>query len=112
MSEQWNIDVADGLRRLPPYLFGQINQMKYEKRRAGVDIIDLGMGNPLDRPPEMVIEKLCEAARDGRNHRYSASAGVFNLRRDLSMLYERLYNVSLDPHSEVIACIGNGSSTP
>ena len=107
MSEQWNINVADRLRRLPPYLFGQINQMKYEKRRAGVDIIDLGMGNPLDRPPEVVIDKLCEAARDGRNHRYSASGGVFNLRRDLGQLYERLYNVSLDPHSEVIACIGS-----
>ena len=107
MSEHWDINVADRLRRLPPYLFGQINQMKYEKRRAGVDIIDLGMGNPLDRPPEMVIDKLCEAAHDSRNHRYSASAGVFNLRRDLGQLYERLYNVSLDPQSEVIACIGS-----
>jgi alanine-synthesizing transaminase len=107
MSETWNINVADRLRRLPPYLFGQINRMKYEKRRAGVDLIDLGMGNPLDPPDEMIIEKLCEAAHDPRSHRYSASAGVFNLRRDLARLYERVYDVRLDPDSEVIATIGS-----
>ena len=107
MSDDWTIDVATRLRRLPPYLFGRLNRLKYEKRRADVDIIDLGMGNPLDPAPPPVIEKLCEAAHDPRNHRYSVSIGLYNLRRDLARQYERLYGVSLDPHSEVIATLGS-----
>jgi len=107
MTTDWNIDVADRIRRLPPYLFGQINQMKYEKRKAGVDIIDLGMGNPMDPTPEKIVDKLCEAAHDPRNQRYSNATGVFNLRRDLASLYERVYNVSLNPKDEVIATIGS-----
>ncbi len=71
----FRIDVAERVRRLPPYLFGKINELKYRKRRAGVDVIDLGMGNPTDVPEPLVIEKLCEAARDARNHRYSVSNG-------------------------------------
>ena len=77
----FHIDVADRVKRLPPYLFGKINALKYAKRRAGVDVIDLGMGNPTDVPEPLVIEKLCEAARDERNHRYSVSNGLHNLRR-------------------------------
>ncbi len=107
MTDNYTINVADRIRRLPPYLFGQINKMKYEKRRAGVDVIDLGMGNPLDPTPENIVEKLCEAARDPRNHRYSASAGIYNLRRDLARLYERVYDVQLDPEKEIIATIGS-----
>jgi len=107
VTDDWNIDVAPRIRRLPPYLFQRINKLKYEKRRAGVDIIDLGMGNPLDPPSDVIVEKLCEAARDPRSHRYSASAGVFNLRRDLAKLYERVYSVQLDPADEVIATIGS-----
>ncbi|MBN1553415.1 MAG: aminotransferase class I/II-fold pyridoxal phosphate-dependent enzyme [Phycisphaerae bacterium] len=107
MTEEWTLNVADRLRRLPPYLFGRINKMKYEKRRADVDIIDLGMGNPMDPTPDAVVEKLCEAARDARNQRYSASIGIYNLRRDLAQLYERVYDVSLDPEKEVIATIGS-----
>ena len=107
MSDEWTIDVSPRIRRLPPYLFGQINALKDAKRRAGVDIIDLGMGNPLDPPPQTIVDKLCEAARDPRNHRYSASAGVYNLRRDLARLYERVYGVDLDPEKEVIATIGS-----
>ncbi|MFP3938607.1 MAG: aminotransferase class I/II-fold pyridoxal phosphate-dependent enzyme [Phycisphaerae bacterium] len=107
MTEDWNIDVSQRIRRLPPYLFGELNRLKYEKRRAGVDIIDLGMGNPSDAPPQEVIDKLCEAAQDPRNHGYSASAGVFNLRREVSRVYERLYDVSLDGENEVIACLGS-----
>ncbi len=106
-QDEWDINVADRLRRLPPYLFGQINKLKHEKRVAGVDVIDLGMGNPMDGAPEVVVDKLCEAARDPRNHRYSASAGVFNLRRDLAELYQRIYDVELDPETEVIATIGS-----
>lgn len=107
MSSDWKISVSNRIERLPPYLFGQINKMKYEKRRAGVDIIDLGMGNPHDAPPQEVVEKLCEAARDPRNHGYSASAGVFNLRREAARMYEREFGVSLDPDREVIATIGS-----
>jgi len=107
VNEKWSIDVSPRLRRLPPYLFGRLNAMKHRKRVEGVDVIDLGMGNPSDPPPQRVVEKLCESARDPRNHRYSASAGVFNLRRDVARLYERLYGVSLDPETEVIAVIGS-----
>ncbi|MGH7173435.1 MAG: hypothetical protein ACRELG_24385 [Gemmataceae bacterium] len=78
----FQIDVADRVKRLPPYLFGKINDLKYRKRRAGVDIIDLGMGNPSDVPEAQVIDKFCEAARDERNHRYSVSNGLRNLRRE------------------------------
>src|SRR6516164_10193070 len=92
----FRIDVADRVKRLPPYLFGKINSLKYQKRRAGVDIIDLGMGNPTDVPDAHVVEKLCEAARDERNHRYSVSNGLRNLRREVALRYQRLYDVQLD----------------
>jgi alanine-synthesizing transaminase len=107
VSPEWKISVSPRILRLPPYLFATINKVKYEKRRQGVDVIDLGMGNPTDPPPALVVEKLCEAVHDPRNHRYSASIGVFNLRREVSRLYEKLYNVSLDPETEVIATIGS-----
>ena len=71
----FSIEVSERVRRLPPYLFGKINRLKYEKRRAGDDVIDLGMGNPTDPPQDLVIEKLCEAARDPKNHRYCEAAG-------------------------------------
>ena len=103
----FNLPVAERVKRLPPYLFGKINDLKYQKRRRGDDVIDLGMGNPTDAPAQMIIDKLCEAAADPRNHRYSASAGIFNLRREVALLYERRYAVQLDPHSEVIATIGS-----
>ena len=72
-DQPFTIEVADRVRRLPPYLFAQINKLMYEKRRAGDDVIDLGMGNPSDPPQDLVIEKLAEAARDPRNHGYSAA---------------------------------------
>src|ERR1700682_4777707 len=87
------IDGAERVKRLPPYLFGKINELKYRKRRAGVDVIDLGMGNPTDIPDPRVIDKLCEAARDERNHRYSVSNGLRNLRREVALRYQRLHGV-------------------
>lgn len=94
------------LKRLPPYLFGRLKQMTLERRRQGIDVIDLSMGNP-DRPtPEHIVDKLCEAARDPRNHRYSASRGIFNLRREAAWYYDRKFGVDLDPQNEVIAVIG------
>src|ERR671938_1266654 len=103
----FQINVADRVKRLPPYLFGKINELKYRKRRAGVDVIDLGMGNPTDVPEALVIDKLCEAARDERNHRYSSSNGLFNLRREVALRYGRRHGVELDPETEVIACLGS-----
>ena len=78
----FKIEPSQRIQRLPPYLFGRINKMKYDKRVAGVDIIDLGMGNPTDPTPESVVKKLSEAARDPRNHRYSVSNGIAGLRRE------------------------------
>jgi len=105
--DEYSIPVANRLRRLPPYLFGRLNAMKYQLRRAGADIIDLGMGNPSDATPEPIVEKLCEAARDPRNHRYSVSTGLFNLRREAAAYYEKQWGVDLDPESEIIATIGS-----
>ncbi|HEV3163072.1 MAG TPA: aminotransferase class I/II-fold pyridoxal phosphate-dependent enzyme [Isosphaeraceae bacterium] len=106
-SEHYEIDVAPRVRALPPYLFGRINELKYRKRRAGDDVIDLGMGNPTDPPEPWVIDKLCEAARDSRNHRYSVASGLYNLRREVAAKYEARWGVSLDPDSEVVATIGS-----
>jgi alanine-synthesizing transaminase len=106
MSE-FKIEPAQRIKRLPPYLFGQLNALKLAKRQANADIIDLGMGNPADGAPQIVIDKLCEAAREPRNHRYSASKGIKNLRGEIAKKYERLWNVRLDPETEVLACIGS-----
>src|SRR5947207_8148142 len=102
----FQIDVADRVKRLPPYLFGKINELKYRKRRAGIDVIDLGMGNPTDPPDPKVIAKLCEAAQDARNHRYSVASGVYNLRREVAKKYEARFGVALDPDQEVADTIG------
>ena len=104
---EFNIEPAQRITRLPPYLFGQLNALKLSMRQEGADIIDLGMGNPSDPAPQIVIDKLCEAAQDPRNHRYSASKGIKNLRGEIAKKYERLWNVSLDPETEVLACIGS-----
>src|SRR5215475_2851812 len=103
----FKIEVADRVKRLPPYLFARINAVKYQKRRAGEDVIDLGMGNPSDPPQDLVIEKLAEAARDERNHGYSKATGIPNLRREAASKYLKKYGVRLDPESEVIVCLGS-----
>jgi alanine-synthesizing transaminase len=103
----FKIEPAQRIKRLPQYLFGQLNALKLEKRRKGADIIDLGMGNPSDPAPQIVVDKLCEAARDPRNHRYSASKGIKNLRGEIAKKYQKLWNTQLDPETEVIACIGS-----
>ncbi|OHB74824.1 MAG: aminotransferase [Planctomycetes bacterium RBG_16_55_9] len=101
------IQPAERIKRLPPYLFGRLNALKLAKRRAGVDIIDLGMGNPSDPTPKIIIDKLCEAAQDQRNQRYSASRGIEGLRREIAKKYAAKWNVQLDPETEVLACIGS-----
>jgi alanine-synthesizing transaminase len=91
---------------LPPYVFAEVNQRKLEARRAGIDVIDLGFGNPDIPSPPGVVDKLVEAARQGKNHRYSASRGIPNLRKAVADRYERAYGVRLDPNTEVINTIG------
>ncbi|MEQ9453083.1 MAG: aminotransferase class I/II-fold pyridoxal phosphate-dependent enzyme [Phycisphaeraceae bacterium] len=102
-----DIQPADRIHRLPPYILGQLKSMIYEHRKAGADIIDLNMGNPSDAPPDPVVDKIREAVTDPRNSRYSASAGIYNLRRDMALKYKRNWGVELDPDHEVIATIGS-----
>ena len=96
----------DKLKRLPPYVLAEVTQLRHAARRAGEDIIDLGMGNPDLETPSHVVEKICEAAHNPRNHRYSSSRGVPNLRAAAAEWYQRRHGVDLDPESEVIAVIG------
>ncbi len=103
----FKIQPSQRLLRLPPYLFARINALKHKKRQEGIDIIDLGMGNPSDPTPQPIVDKLCEAVQDPRNQRYSISKGVFNLRRDVARHYNAQYGVEVDPETEVVACIGS-----
>lgn len=103
----FEIRPAARVSRLPPYMFGRINHLLYEKRRSGNDVIDLGMGNPSDPPEPLVIEKLAEAAADPRNHGYSKSNGILNLRREVASKYLTRYGVRLDPETEVMTCLGS-----
>src|SRR5487761_513003 len=91
---------------LPPYVFAQINGLKAEARSAGRDVIDFGFGNPDLPSPEVAVEKLAEAARNPRNHRYSASRGIPNLRLAMASRYKLLFDVELDPETEVVTTIG------
>ena len=91
---------------LPPYVFTIIDGLKVEARRAGKDVIDLGFGNPDIPSPTLAVDKLCEAAHNTRNHRYSASRGIPKLRQALADLYQRRFGVYLDPDREVITTIG------
>lgn len=101
------VQLSDRMSRLPPYLFGRINRQRDEKRRAGIDVIDMAMGNPTDATPAPIVEKLCEVVQDPRNHRYSVGAGIYNLRREVAKYYEAQWGVELDPEHEVIATIGS-----
>ncbi len=91
---------------LPPYVFAAINQLRDEARRAGEDVIDLGFGNPDIPSPQVAVDKLAEAARNPRNHRYSSSRGIPNLRLAVSNLYKRRFDVDVDPDGEVVFTIG------
>ncbi|MCM8765002.1 MAG: aminotransferase class I/II-fold pyridoxal phosphate-dependent enzyme, partial [Candidatus Omnitrophica bacterium] len=95
------------IRNLPGYLFQTINEKKLKARQAGRDVIDLGMGNPDMPPPEPVVTKVCETIRNPRVHRYSASKGIYHLRREICLWYERRFNVKLDPEEEAIVSIGS-----
>jgi len=94
------------IKRLPPYVFGEVDALKMEARRRGEDIIDLGMGNPDKGTPPHIVDKLIEASANPKNHRYSSSRGIFRLRTAVADLYKKKYRVELDPESEVIVTIG------
>ncbi|HEU4397274.1 MAG TPA: aminotransferase class I/II-fold pyridoxal phosphate-dependent enzyme [Actinomycetota bacterium] len=95
------------ITNLPPYVFTIIDGLKVAARRAGEDVIDLGFGNPDLPSPEVAVDKLAEAARNPRNHRYSASRGIPKLREAVAGRYRRRFGVELDPDTEVIATIGS-----
>jgi len=94
------------IKRLPPYVFSIVDALKIEARRRGDDIIDLGMGNPDIPTPQHIVDKLVEAVANPRNHRYSASKGIYKLRLAITNWYRRRYGVDLDPDTEAIATIG------
>jgi len=107
MSNNENIRFSQRMEQLPPYLFGMINKMKMEKRRNGDDVIDLGMGNPIDPAPEAVTQKLCEVAQDPKSHRYPVADGLSHLRREIALNYHSDYGVELESDAEVMVTIGS-----
>jgi alanine-synthesizing transaminase len=94
------------IRKLPPYVFAVINEMRARARAAQIDVIDLGMGNPDGATPRVIVNKLVEAARNSRNHRYSQSRGIPRLREEITRRYAANYGVTLDPDTEAIVTIG------
>lgn len=95
------------IRRLPPYLFAEVNAMKAAARQEGRDIIDFGMGNPDSATPQHIVDKLTETVKDGRTHRYSSSKGIPGLRRAIASYYDRRFDVTLDADSEVVVTLGS-----
>ncbi|HEV7254555.1 MAG TPA: LL-diaminopimelate aminotransferase [Mesorhizobium sp.] len=101
------MDEFHKVRRLPPYVFEQVNRLKATARSRGADIIDLGMGNPDLPTPAGIVDKLCEAVRDPRTHRYSSSRGIPGLRRAQANYYARRFGVKLNPETQVVATLGS-----
>ena len=95
------------IKRLPPYVFTAVNQMKAEARALGKDIIDFGMGNPDSATPQHIVDKLVESVQDPKTHRYSNSRGIPGLRKAMAAYYQRRFNVELDPENEIIATLGS-----
>jgi alanine-synthesizing transaminase len=95
------------IRRLPPYVFAEVNRMKAEARAAGEDIIDFGMGNPDMPTPRHIVEKLVETVQNPRTHRYSESRGIQGLRKAIAAYYARRFGVEVDPETEVIVTLGS-----
>ena len=94
-------------KKLPPYIFAQINSLKYEARSRGEDIIDFGMGNPDQATPEPIVNKLIETVQNPSTHRYSQSAGLPKLRQAIKDWYARKYDVELDQEKEIVTCMGS-----
>jgi alanine-synthesizing transaminase len=101
-----NSEAYHRIQKLPPYVFAVINEMRAKARAAQIDVIDLGMGNPDGATPRVIVNKLVEASRNARNHRYSQSRGIPALRREIAARYRKNYDVDLDPEREAIVTIG------
>ncbi len=95
------------IRRLPPYVFEEVNRLKARLRARGVDIVDFGMGNPDLPVPEHIVDKLCETARKPRTNRYSASRGIAGLRKAMAGYYDRRFGVKLDPDTQIVSTLGS-----
>jgi alanine-synthesizing transaminase len=95
------------LKRLPPYLFAEVNGMKARARSAGEDIIDLGMGNPDTSTPKHIVDKMIEAVQNPKTHRYSSSRGIPGLRRAIAAYYKRRFGVTIDPETEAVVTLGS-----
>ncbi len=99
--------ICTRMRQLPPYPFAKVDALKVKLRQAGRDVIDMGVGNPTDPTPDPIVDKIIEAVKDKRNHRYSVAAGVLNLRKELAKYYLEEFGVKLDPETETICTIGS-----
>jgi LL-diaminopimelate aminotransferase len=107
-GRRWvDINISDRLRKLPPYLFVEIDRAKNKARQAGKDIIDLGIGDPDQPPPKFIIDALCQAANDPNIHRYALDAGQPEFRRAIAVWYKSRFGVQLDPDTEVLPLIGS-----
>ena len=106
-SSAFPIRMANRMELLPEYMMARINKLRHDKQQAGIDLIDMAMGNPKDPTPQFVVDKHNEAAQDRRNHRYSVANGIFNLRNEISKHYLAQYDVPLDPEDEVVCTIGS-----
>src|SRR3954470_24286068 len=95
------------IKRLPPYVFSEVNALKAQARAAGRDVIDLSMGNPDGPTPSHIVAKLVEAAQNPKTHGYSVSHGIAGLRRACAAYYARRFNVELDPEREIIVTLGS-----
>jgi len=103
----FTVDVSERVKRLPPYLFAELNKLKYEKRRTGADVIDLGMGSPSDPPHFLITDKLVEVVKNPKLHCYSHARGIPQLRKEVAARYQKYFGVQLDPETETIVCIGS-----
>ena len=95
------------IRRLPPYVFAEVNAMKARARAAGDDIIDFGMGNPDFPTPQHIVDKLTETVQDSRTHRYSESRGIKGLRKAVAAYFDRRFGVDIDPETEAVVTLGS-----
>ncbi|MCM8793815.1 MAG: aminotransferase class I/II-fold pyridoxal phosphate-dependent enzyme, partial [Candidatus Omnitrophica bacterium] len=101
------MDISLRLKKLPPYLFAEIDRTKQRLRAEGLDLIDLGIGDPDQPTPQHIIDKLCEAVKDPTNHRYALDQGLWEFRKAISNWYKRRFNVDLDPYREIQPLIGS-----
>ena len=101
------MNFAKRLDRLPPYLFSELNAIKLKKRQQGIDLIDLGMGNPDQATPKFIIDKLKQTIDDPKTHRYSRSKGIPGVLKAISRKYKRDFDVDIDPETEAVTCIGS-----